>query len=51
MLFLAYTVARITHTFVYAVVVIPQPARGLAWMIGYAITGFMTVKSLLHFAY
>lgn len=48
-LFLAYTVARFAHTFVYAVVVIPQPARGLSWMVGYAITGYMAITGLLHF--
>ncbi|XP_057662318.1 microsomal glutathione S-transferase 1-like [Diorhabda carinulata] len=49
MLFLVYTVARIAHTFVYAVVPIPQPARGISWFIGTAITGYMTITSLLHF--
>lgn len=48
-LFVTYTIARFVHTFVYAIVVIPQPARGLSWMIGYAITGYMTVTGLLHF--
>ncbi|XP_072386226.1 microsomal glutathione S-transferase 1-like [Diabrotica undecimpunctata] len=48
-LFLAYTLARIGHTIVYAVVPIPQPARALCWMVGYGITGYMGVVSLLTF--
>ncbi|RZF41478.1 hypothetical protein LSTR_LSTR000192 [Laodelphax striatellus] len=37
-LFRTFTIARIIHTLVYAVVVIPQPARALAWVVGYAAT-------------
>lgn len=48
-LFRAYTVARCIHTFVYAIVVVPQPARGLAWGTGFLITGYMAVKALCHF--
>ncbi|XP_072386227.1 microsomal glutathione S-transferase 1-like [Diabrotica undecimpunctata] len=48
-LFLAYTLARICHTVVYAVVPIPQPARMLCFMFGYGITGYMGVASLLTF--
>ncbi|GJQ78331.1 hypothetical protein Trydic_g22164 [Trypoxylus dichotomus] len=49
MLFRAFTAARFIHTFVYAIVVIPQPARGLSWGVGYFITGFMAVQTILHF--
>lgn len=48
-LFRLYTAARFTHTYVYAIHVIPQPARGLSWGIGYAITGYMAVQSALSF--
>ncbi|CAH1099879.1 unnamed protein product [Psylliodes chrysocephalus] len=48
-LFLAYTVARVMHTFVYAVCPLPQPARGLSWFVGYLITGFMAVRSFIYF--
>jgi len=48
-LFRVYTIARIAHTLVYAVVVIPQPARALSWAVGYFITIFMAVKSIMHF--
>lgn len=44
-----FAIARIMHTLVYAVVVIPQPARALAWGIGYFITIFMAVKTILYF--
>nr|AFJ75811.1 glutathione s-transferase M1 [Sogatella furcifera] len=46
-LFRAFTVARIIHTFVYAVVVIPQPARALAWFVGYAATIYIAVQVIL----
>uniref|UniRef100_A0A0A9XBA4 Microsomal glutathione S-transferase 1 n=1 Tax=Lygus hesperus TaxID=30085 RepID=A0A0A9XBA4_LYGHE len=45
-LFRAFTFARIAHTFVYAVVVIPQPARVISWGIGYAITIYMAIVSI-----
>ncbi|XP_072386225.1 microsomal glutathione S-transferase 1-like [Diabrotica undecimpunctata] len=48
-LFLAYTLARIGHTVVYAVVPIPQPARLLCWLVGYGITGYMGIVSLCNF--
>ncbi|KAF2881625.1 hypothetical protein ILUMI_24568 [Ignelater luminosus] len=48
-LFRAYTLARCLHTFVYAVVVVPQPARGLAWGTGFFITGYMAIKAICHF--
>ncbi|KAF5270797.1 hypothetical protein FQR65_LT05416 [Abscondita terminalis] len=48
--FRAFTLARVAHTFVYAIYVIPQPARGLSWGIGFALTGFMAIKTILHFA-
>ncbi|CAG9854729.1 unnamed protein product [Phyllotreta striolata] len=49
MLFLVYTVARVAHTIVYAVVPLPQPARGISWVTGFGITVYMTVMSLIHF--
>ncbi|KAK9504948.1 hypothetical protein O3M35_009114 [Rhynocoris fuscipes] len=45
----AFTFARYAHTLVYAVVVIPQPARALAFGIGYFITIHMAVQTLLTF--
>lgn len=48
-LFRAFTVARILHTFVYTVVVIPQPSRALSWAVGYIITGYMAVQVVLSF--
>ncbi|KAJ3637539.1 hypothetical protein MTP99_000990 [Tenebrio molitor] len=49
LLFLLFTVGRIVHTFVYTIVITPQPARGLAWLVGYLITGYMAIKTLSHF--
>nr|CAH7742254.1 unnamed protein product [Callosobruchus chinensis] len=48
-LFLAFTVSRFAHTLVYAVVVVPQPARGLAFFVGFAITAYMAVHGAMHF--
>lgn len=48
-LFRVFTLARILHTFVYAIVVIPQPARGISWGVGYGITIYMFVHALFHF--
>ncbi|KAF2881626.1 hypothetical protein ILUMI_24569 [Ignelater luminosus] len=48
-LFRVFTLARFIHTFVYAIVVVPQPARGLAWVTGFLITGYMAVKAICHF--
>jgi len=48
-LFRVFTIARILHTFVYTVVVIPQPSRGLAFGVGYAITIYMALQVILHF--
>lgn len=42
-----FAISRIVHTFVYAVVVIPQPARALSWFVSYLITGYMAVQVLL----
>ncbi|KAL3288825.1 hypothetical protein HHI36_003273 [Cryptolaemus montrouzieri] len=49
-LFKTYTISRIAHTIVYAVVPVPQPARAIAWFIGYFITGYMALTSILYFA-
>lgn len=48
-LFRAFTLGRILHTIVYAVFVVPQPARALSWGVGYGVTGYMLVHSLLQF--
>ncbi|XP_044728191.1 microsomal glutathione S-transferase 1-like isoform X2 [Chrysoperla carnea] len=48
-LFRVYTLARIVHTLVYAVIPLPQPARGFSWGVGYGITIYMGVISLLNF--
>jgi glutathione S-transferase len=48
-LFRTFTVARILHTFVYTIVVLPQPSRGLVWGVGYAITIYMAVVVIINF--
>jgi glutathione S-transferase len=48
-LFRIFTVARILHTFVYTVVVMPQPSRALAFFVGMGVTLYMAVQVILHF--
>jgi glutathione S-transferase len=48
-LFRVFTVARILHTFVYTIVVLPQPSRALLWGVGYAITIYMAVLVIINF--
>lgn len=43
----AFAISRIVHTLVYAVVVIPQPARALSWFVSYLITGYMAIQVVL----
>lgn len=48
LLFQIVAAARIVHTLVYTVVIIPQPARALAWFVPYAITAYMAIKTILY---
>ncbi|XP_062548631.1 microsomal glutathione S-transferase 1-like [Armigeres subalbatus] len=48
-LFRTVAVSRIAHTLVYAVVVIPQPARAIAWLIPYATSFYMAFKTIVFF--
>ncbi|XP_053658688.1 microsomal glutathione S-transferase 1-like [Anopheles marshallii] len=48
-LFRAVAVSRIIHTLVYAVVVIPQPARFLAFTGAMAPISYMTLQTILYF--
>nr|ARM39011.1 microsomal glutathione S-transferase 1 [Cydia pomonella] len=50
LLFRVYTVSRFIHTFVYAVVPMPQPARGIAFGIPYFIKWYMGIQVILHYA-
>ncbi|VVC40312.1 Membrane associated eicosanoid/glutathione metabolism-like domain,Membrane-associated [Cinara cedri] len=45
-----FVLGRIVHTIVYAVVVLPQPSRALAWFLGYGITIYMAAQVVLNFA-
>lgn len=51
MLFRIAAIARIAHTLVYAVVVIPQPARAISFFISYGITIYMALQSFFYFFY
>lgn len=48
-LFRASAIARIIHTIVYAVYVVPQPARALSWLVCFLITGYMSIASAVFF--
>lgn len=44
-----FVFGRIMHTIVYAVVVLPQPSRALAWFVGYGITIYMAIQVVYNF--
>ncbi|KAJ9591235.1 hypothetical protein L9F63_002241 [Diploptera punctata] len=46
-LFILFTIARFAHTFVYAIYIIPQPARCIAFFTGYSVTIYMLIKVLI----
>lgn len=46
----AFVASRILHTVVYAVVPLPQPSRAIAFFVGFAITGYMAVSTILFHA-
>lgn len=48
-LFRVVAISRIAHTLVYAVFVIPQPARALAFLGGLAPTIYMAISVILAF--
>uniref|UniRef100_A0A1Y9IVB9 Microsomal glutathione S-transferase 1 n=1 Tax=Anopheles minimus TaxID=112268 RepID=A0A1Y9IVB9_9DIPT len=48
-LFRAVAVSRILHTLVYAVVVVPQPARFLAFMGAMVPNAYMALQTILYF--
>ena len=50
LLFRLYTLGRIVHTIVYAVVPLPQPARGIAYGIPYIISLYMGTQIVLYYA-
>ncbi|XP_058798314.1 microsomal glutathione S-transferase 1-like [Phymastichus coffea] len=45
----AFGISRIVHTIVYAVIPMPQPARVVAYAVGYAITVYQAYLTLLHY--
>lgn len=48
-LFRVTTVARFLHTFVYAIYVIPQPARAICFFVHIFITLYMAFMSVIYF--
>lgn len=50
LLFRIAAISRIAHTIVYAVVVVPQPARAVAFFVQYLINGYMAYHAMMYFA-
>lgn len=48
MLFKVAAIARIVHTIVYTVIIIPQPARGIAFAIHGFITLYMAISVIFY---
>ncbi|KAJ9574720.1 hypothetical protein L9F63_008090 [Diploptera punctata] len=48
-LYRLFTAARVVHTIVYTVVVIPQPSRAIAFFVGYTITVYMGLQVIFKF--
>lgn len=48
LMFKVAAIARIVHTFVYAVYVVPQPARAIAFAIHIVITLYMAISVLIY---
>lgn len=48
-IFRVVTAARIWHTFVYAVYVIPQPARAIGFFVPYIAMIYMAIQSAIVF--
>lgn len=46
-LFRAVGIARIVHTIVYAVVVVPQPSRALAFFVALGATVYMAIQVVI----
>ncbi|XP_011297259.1 microsomal glutathione S-transferase 1-like [Fopius arisanus] len=46
-----FAISRIVHSIVYAVIVIPQPARFLAFGLGFGITVYQSVDTFLYYYY
>ncbi|XP_061389395.1 microsomal glutathione S-transferase 1 [Musca vetustissima] len=47
-LFRAVAIARIVHTLVYAVVVVPQPARAISFFVAFLATVYMAVQVIIY---
>ncbi|XP_059474361.1 microsomal glutathione S-transferase 1-like [Neocloeon triangulifer] len=45
-----FTTARFVHTAVYAYYPVPQPARGICFIVGVLITLYMIVRNFIYFA-
>ncbi|XP_050545143.1 microsomal glutathione S-transferase 1-like isoform X2 [Daktulosphaira vitifoliae] len=44
-----FVASRIFHTICYAVIVLPQPSRAIAFSMGFGVTIYMAVQTILYF--
>lgn len=49
LLFRAYTLGRLLHTFVYAIKPLPQPSRAIAYFIPYLIMWYMGYQVIVYY--
>lgn len=47
-LFYLFLLARTMHSIVYAVYVIPQPARAICFLLGFAVIGYLSFHVLIY---
>ncbi|KAL7296682.1 hypothetical protein TKK_0010097 [Trichogramma kaykai] len=45
-----FGISRVAHTVVYAVVPLPQPARAIAYFIGYTVIAYQSYLTLLYYS-
>lgn len=49
LLFRVYTLGRILHTIFYTIIILPQPARGLAFFVPYVIKWYMGFQVAVYY--
>ncbi|KAJ3649123.1 hypothetical protein Zmor_020883 [Zophobas morio] len=47
-LYIGFTILRVLHTIVYALIILPQPTRAMLWLGGFLITGYMAIHSAIY---
>lgn len=50
-LYRAAAISRIIHTIIYTIIIIPQPARAVAFFVPLAVTIYMSIQIAIHFIF